>query len=105
VIVVISGQLGPGEVAYYAKDIAAEGYYAVLVDGRDFWKKGYWSSGTGWALLRGVVARAQQSPHALTALSSEIRRPGAAMMRPTRSGGLWTIYNELPLEPPLNGRG
>jgi hypothetical protein len=25
----------------------------------------------------------------LTALPSEIRRPGVAMMRPTRSGGLW----------------
>jgi dienelactone hydrolase len=65
VVVVISGHLGPGAIAYYAKDIAAQGYYAVLVDGRDFWKKGYWSSGTGSARLRGVIARAQQSPHAL----------------------------------------
>ena len=63
VIVVISGHLGPGEVAYYAKDIAAQGYYAVLVDGRDFWRKGL--NGAGLPLLRGVIARAQQSPHAL----------------------------------------
>jgi dienelactone hydrolase len=61
VIVVISGHSGPGSYAYYAKDIAAQGYYAVLVNGNDFWKKGL----NGLPLLRGVVTRAQQSPHAL----------------------------------------
>lgn len=60
-VVVVSGQTGPSNYAYYAKELAEKGYYAVLVDGNDFWIKG----GGGDALLKGVIARAQQSPHAL----------------------------------------
>ena len=61
VVVVVSGQTGPSNYAYYAKDLAEKGYYAVLVDGNDFWIKG----GGGEALLKGVITRAQQSPRAL----------------------------------------
>jgi dipeptidyl aminopeptidase/acylaminoacyl peptidase len=61
VVVVVSGQTGPDNYAYYAKDLAEKGYYTVLVDGNDFWIKG----GGGEALLKGVIARAQGSPHAL----------------------------------------
>ena len=61
VAVVVSGQTGPDNYAYYAKDLADKGYYAVLVDGNNFWIKG----GGGEALLRGVITRAQQSPHAM----------------------------------------
>ena len=61
VVVVVSGQTGPGNYVSYAKDLAEKGYYAVLVDGNDFWIKG----GGGEALLKGVITRAQQSPHAL----------------------------------------
>lgn len=61
VVVVVSGQTGPGNYVYYAKDLAEKGYYTVLVDGNDFWIKG----GGGEALLKGVITRAQQSPHAL----------------------------------------
>jgi dienelactone hydrolase len=32
VVVVVTGQTGPPNYAYYAKDIAAQGYYAVLVN-------------------------------------------------------------------------
>ena len=60
-VVVISGQTGPNNYEYYAKDLAEKGYYAVLVDGNDFWIKG----GGGEALLKGVIVRTQQSPHAL----------------------------------------
>jgi dienelactone hydrolase len=63
VVVVVTGHTGPGNYAYYAKDIAAQGYYAVLVNGNDFWRKDLGERGRD--LLRGVVARAQQSPHAL----------------------------------------
>jgi dienelactone hydrolase len=63
VVVVVTGHTGPRSYAYYAKDIAAQGYYAVLVNGNDFWRKDL--GGEGRDLLRGVVARAQQSPHAL----------------------------------------
>jgi dienelactone hydrolase len=61
VVVVVSGQTGPGNYAYVAKDFAEQGYYAVLVDGNDFWIKG----DGGEALLKGVITRSQQSPHAL----------------------------------------
>jgi len=61
VVVVVSGSTGPGNYAYVAKDFAEQGYYAVLVDGNDFWVKG----GRGEALLKGVISRSQQSPHAL----------------------------------------
>jgi dienelactone hydrolase len=63
VVVVVTGHTGPRNYAYYAKDIAAQGYYAVLVNGNDFWRKDL--GGRGRDLLSGVVARAQQSPHAL----------------------------------------
>src|SRR5664279_2466864 len=61
VVVVVSGQTGPGNYAYIAKDFAEQGYYAVLVDGNDYWIKG----GGGEALLKGVITRSQKSPHAL----------------------------------------
>ena len=60
-VVVISGQTGPDNYAYYAKDLGEKGYYAILVDGNNFWVKG----GGGEALLKGVITRAQQSPHAM----------------------------------------
>jgi dienelactone hydrolase len=63
VVVVVTGHTGPRYYAYYAKDIAAQGYYAVLVNGNDFWRKDL--GGRGRDLLRSVVARAQKSPHAL----------------------------------------
>jgi dienelactone hydrolase len=61
VVVVVSGQTGPGNYAYFAKDLAKQGYYAILVDGNDFWIKG----GGGEALLKSVITPAQESPHAL----------------------------------------
>jgi dienelactone hydrolase len=60
-VVVVSGQTGPDNYAYVAEDLAEQGYYAVLVDGNDFWIK---VSGSE-AHLKGVITRAQQSPHAL----------------------------------------
>jgi len=68
VVVVVSGQTGPGNYAYVAKDFAEQGYYAVLVDGNDFWIKGGGGEikgGGGEALLKSVITRSQQSPHAL----------------------------------------
>ncbi len=61
VVVVVSGQSGLGSYRDVAKDLAEQGYYAVLVDGNDFWTK----RGNGEALLKGVITKAQQSPHAL----------------------------------------
>ena len=67
-VVVVSGHSGPGNYAYVANDLAEQGYYAVLVDGNDFWIKGGGGEikgGGGEALLKGVITRSQQSPHAL----------------------------------------
>ena len=61
VVVVISGQTGASSYTSIAQDFADAGYDTVLVDGNDFWLKG----GAGNALLQGVIARAQASPHAL----------------------------------------
>ncbi len=61
VVVVISGQTGASNYTSISEDFAAAGYYTVLVDGNDLWIKG----GGGNALLQGVIARAQASPHAL----------------------------------------
>ncbi|MGZ3598240.1 MAG: dienelactone hydrolase family protein [Syntrophales bacterium] len=61
VVVVLSGHSGPDNYAYVAEDFAEQGYYAVLVDGNDFWVK----SGGSEARLKGVITRSQQSPHAL----------------------------------------
>jgi dienelactone hydrolase len=61
VVVVISGQTGASNYTSVSQDFADAGYDTVLVDGNDFWIKG----GGGNALLRGVISRAQASPHAL----------------------------------------
>lgn len=67
VVVVISGQSGPNNYMSFARDIAAQGYYTVLVDANDFWKNDasvdeHRQKGD---LLKGVITRAQQSPRAL----------------------------------------
>ena len=61
VVVVVSGHSGPDNYAYVAEDFAEQGYFAVLVDGNDFWVK----SGGSEARLKGVITRSQQSQHAL----------------------------------------
>ena len=61
VVVVISGQTGASNYTSISQDFADAGYYTVLVDGNDLWVKG----GGGNALLQGVIARAQASPHAV----------------------------------------
>lgn len=78
VVVVVSGQSGPANYAHYAKDVAEQGFYAVLVDGNDFWLKG----GGGEALLKGVITRAQESPNAL---------PGKAAVIGFSLGGASTL--------------
>jgi dienelactone hydrolase len=68
VVVVVTGHTGPGNYANVAEDFAEQGYYAVLVDGNDFWIKGGGGEikgGGGETLLKGVITRSQQSPHAL----------------------------------------
>ena len=60
VVVVISGQTGASNYTSISQDFADAGYYTVLVDGNDLWIKG-----GGNALLQGVIARAQASPHAV----------------------------------------
>jgi len=61
VVVIISGVTGPSAYAYVAEDLAEHGYYAVLVDGKDFWN----TDDGGEVFLTEVITRAKQSPHAL----------------------------------------
>lgn len=61
VVVVVSGQTGASNYTSISQDFADAGYDTVLVDGNDLWVKG----GGGNALLQGVIARAQASPHAV----------------------------------------
>ena len=61
VVVLVSGQTGPGNYQTLSQGLAAEGFDVVLVDGNDFWAKGV----AGGALLRGVIERALASPSAV----------------------------------------
>jgi len=65
VVVVVSGATGPANYSYYAKDVSGQGYYAVLINGNDFFGKELSQTNVGLDRLKGVIARAQQSPHAL----------------------------------------
>jgi dienelactone hydrolase len=65
VVVVITGTTGPASYSYYAKDLSGQGYYAVLTNGNDFFGKGLSRNNVGLDRLKAVIARAQQSPHAL----------------------------------------
>lgn len=60
VVVLVSGQTGPGNYHELASGLAAQGFYVVLVDGNDFWAKGV----PGAKLLRGVIENARTSLHA-----------------------------------------
>lgn len=60
VVVVISGQSGTPNYRDYAKQVAALGYYTVLIDGRDILTR----QQDGAQNLRTVIAKAQASPNA-----------------------------------------
>ena len=60
VVVLVSGQTGPGNYNELATGLAEQGFDVVLVDGNDFWAKGV----AGATLLRGVIENAQTSSHA-----------------------------------------
>lgn len=64
-VVVITGVTGEGSYSYYAKDLAEQGYYAVLVNGTDFFGKALSRNDVGLNRLKAVIARARKSPHAL----------------------------------------
>ena len=61
VVVLVSGQTGPGNYNELATGLAEQGFDVVLVDGKDFWAHGV----AGATLLRGVIERAQTSSHAV----------------------------------------
>lgn len=57
-IIVLSGQTGPENYKSYATELAALGYYAVLLDGKDILNK----EQTGGDNLRKAMSRAQDAP-------------------------------------------
>ena len=65
VVVLVSGYDGPGSYTRLAQDMADQGYYVVLVAGNDLWNGNNPTWNGGEALLRGVIMRAGESPHAL----------------------------------------
>ena len=62
VVIVISGQTGMPNYTATAQQLADAGFYAVLVDGNDFWIK---DTRQAWNMLKDVITRAQASTHAL----------------------------------------
>jgi dienelactone hydrolase len=62
IVLVLSGASGPKDVEHHAANVAHLGYYAVLLDGRDFHSQTGKSAEEG---LRRVIERAQESPKAL----------------------------------------
>ena len=58
IVVVVSGISGPPKYHAFSSAMADAGYYTLLVDGAQTWR------GADKA-IRGLVARAQASPHAL----------------------------------------
>jgi pimeloyl-ACP methyl ester carboxylesterase len=60
VVVLVSGQTGPGNYTALSEGLAEQGFDVFLVDGNAFWGKGI----AGGTLLRGVIERAQASSHA-----------------------------------------
>jgi dienelactone hydrolase len=75
IVVLLSGQSGPGQYQPIAAEVAKLGYYAVLLDGKDIRT----SDQDGRANLRAAIERAQTSPNAV---------PGkAAVIGFSRGGG------------------
>jgi dienelactone hydrolase len=84
VVIVISGQTGPAAYQKYAADLAAFGYYAVLLTGKDILNPDH----TGEGNLRKAIERAQQSPSAVR---------GKAAVVGFSLGGGGALYNAAPL--------
>ena len=61
IVVMLSGQTGPPNYEFYAKKIAALGYYTVLIDGKDILN----SQGTGAQNLQKTIARTQTAEQAI----------------------------------------
>jgi dienelactone hydrolase len=62
IVLVLSGASGPKDVEHHAANVAHLGYYAVLLDGRDFHPQ---TGKSAEEELRRVIERAQGSPKAL----------------------------------------
>ena len=60
-VVLVSGHTGPNNYTELSADLAEAGFYVVLVDGNELWIKG----GGGLALLKGIIKKTRESPHAL----------------------------------------
>lgn len=60
VVIVLSGTSGPHDYIFFAKNLAAQGYYVALLDGKRFPA----DDGRGDENLRQVILQAEHSPHA-----------------------------------------
>ena len=85
IVLVISGQTGPGPYRTYAGELAKLGYYTVLLDGKDILNPAL----TGPAALTTAIERAQRSPTAV---------PGKAAVIGFSLGGGGALYNAAPMQ-------
>jgi dienelactone hydrolase len=85
VIIVISGQTGPTSYKKFASEVAALGYYSVLLDGKDILNREL----TGVGNLKKAIERAQLSPHAVK---------GKAAVIGFSLGGGGALYNATTLQ-------
>jgi dienelactone hydrolase len=83
VVIVISGQTGPTSYKKYASELAALGYYTVLLTGKDILNTEH----TGEANVRKAIERAQRSPNAIK---------GKAAVIGFSLGGGGALYNATP---------
>jgi dienelactone hydrolase len=83
VVIVISGQTGPASYKKYASELAALGYYTVLLTGKDILNTEH----TGEGNLRKAIQRAQSSPDAIK---------GKAAVIGFSLGGGGALYNAAP---------
>lgn len=68
VVLVLSGQTGPQPRQAFAREVAALGYYTVLLDGNDVLNR----SGNGQRVLTDALAAALASPHAASTKAAVI---------------------------------
>jgi|ERR1022692_232891 dienelactone hydrolase len=81
VVVMVSGQTGPGGYVQSAQELANAGFDVVLLDGNQLWIK---DTQAAWTLLKSAITRAQAGPHA---------QPGkAAVVGYSLGGGVALAY-------------
>ncbi len=89
VVIVVSGNSGPDLYREFSTDLAAQGYYVVLVDGKDMSIRPNDRSRNGPANMQSVIRDATASPRAT---------PGKVALIGLSLGGIGVLANGAPLK-------